>query len=390
MENKMDKDKYICTHLGDDYEKFNGAVVPPIYENSLFIFEKYEDLIKGIENERDYYVYTRGTNPTVEILEKKLAALERGEACKVFSSGMAAISSALISNLKQGDHILFVNVVYGPALEYAKFLNRFGITYSISLDTDMESINSKIRENTKVIYVESPGTMIFKLVDLRKLSHLAKSNEIITMIDNTWSTPLYQKPLELGIDISIHSCTKYIGGHSDVIAGAVISTTKIIDKIFHSAYLLHGGAIGPFEAWLLIRGLRTLPLRLKQQYDSALKIAEFLQNHPKVEKVNYPGLVSSEDHKLSKEQMSGYTGLLSFQLKSNKFEDLLNVINSCKIFRIGVSWGGYESLILSEYRGNNLEHLKETNVSTSLIRLSIGFEPIELLINDISNALTKI
>jgi len=252
----LDKDQYICTHLGDDYKKFNGAVVPPIYENSLFIFEKYEELIEGIENEREHYVYTRGTNPTVEILEKKLAALERGQACKIFSSGMAAISSALISNLRQGDHVLFVNVIYGPAIEYAKFMRRFGVEYSLCLERDIKAIEKCVKDNTKVIYVESPGTMTFKLVDLRKLSEFAKSKYITTMIDNTWSTPIYQKPLELGIDISLHSCTKYIGGHSDVVAGAMISNNEIIERVFHSAYMLHGGAVGPFEAWLLIRGLR--------------------------------------------------------------------------------------------------------------------------------------
>lgn len=390
MTEMFSEEKNICTHLGDDYEKFSGAVVPPIFENSLFVFEKFEDIIESFKEEREHYLYTRGTNPTVEILEKKLAALEHGESCKCFSSGMAAISSAMTTFLKQGDHILFVNNIYGPALKYARYIEKYGVEHSITFDTDIESIESAVRGNTRVIYLESPGTMIFKMLDLKAVADLARSKGIITIIDNTWATPIFQKPLDLGIDISVHSCTKYISGHSDVIAGAVISSKKIMDQIFYNEFQLHGGNVGPFEAWLIMRGLRTLPLRMEKHQENGLKIARFLENHRSVRKVNYPGLESSPDYELGKKQLKGYSGLMSFELGSDSFESVKEVINTCKVLKIGVSWGGYESLILSPNHGDNMEELRKSGVYPGLIRISVGLEGADSIINDLDNALNRL
>lgn len=390
MEMDYTREKDICTHLGDDYDRFMGAVVPPIFENSLFIYKKYEDLAQAFSSERDHYIYTRGTNPTVEILENKLAALEHGESCKVFSSGMAAISSAMITNLKQGDHILFVNNIYGPALKYARYIERFGIEHSISSKFDAKEIEMELRPNTKIIYLESPGTMTFKMLDLKAIADIAKQKGIVTIIDNTWATPIFQKPLDLGIDISVHSCTKYIGGHSDVVGGAVISSKKIMDQIFYNEFQLNGGNIGPFEAWLLMRGLRTLPLRMEKHQENAMKVAEFLESHKFVQRVNYPGLKSSLDYELGRKQLKGYSGLLSFEIKSDKYEDIANIINTCRVFKIGVSWGGFESLILSPNHGNNLEELRESNISPSSIRISVGLEDIRSIIEDLDNALSTL
>jgi cystathionine beta-lyase len=387
LEDLFREERLICTHLGDEYSNFNGAVVPPIYENSLFVFEKFEDLLKAFENEKDHYLYTRGKNPTVEILEKKLAALEHGEECKVFSSGMAAISSAMITFLGQGDHILFVSNIYGPALKYVNYIKKFGIEHDVVYDVDVESIEKNIKPNTKVIYLESPATTTLKMLDLKPVADLAKSRGIVTMIDNTWATPLFQRPLDHGIDISIHSCSKYIGGHSDVIAGAIISRKTIIDKIFYHEFQLHGGAIGPFEAWLLLRGLRTLPVRMEKHQESALKVAKFLEGHSKVKRVNYPGLESSPDYELGKKYLSGYSGLISFELESEDFDDLKKVINSCRIFKIGVSWGGFESLILSPANGNNAAELRSKGIAPSLIRISVGLESVDTLIEDLDGAL---
>lgn len=384
------EEKSICTHMGDDYERFNGAVVPPIYENSLFVYPKFKDLARALAKEREEYVYTRGTNPTVEILEKKLAALEHGEACKVFSSGMAAISSAMTAFLKQGDHILFVNNIYGPALQYAKYIEKFGIEHSITLCTDIESIEKEVKCNTRIIYVESPGTMTLRLLDLKAVADFAKSKNILTMIDNSWATPIFQKPLDFGIDVSIHSCTKYIGGHSDVVSGAVIASDELIDNIFKNEFMLHGGCIGPFEAWLLMRGLRTLPIRMEKHQESAFKVAEFLENHKKVRKVNFPGLKSSPDYELGRKQLKGYSGLISFELASERYEDVEKVIDSCKVFKIGVSWGGFESLILSPNYGNNLEDLRRKDIYPGLIRISVGLEGADILIDDLENALSRI
>lgn len=387
MVEMFSEEKSICAHLGDDYERFYGAVVPPVFENSLFVFRKYEDIVESFKAEREHYLYTRGTNPTVEILEKKLAALEHGESCKCFSSGMAAISSALITFLKQGDHILFVNNIYGPALDYANYIGKFGVEHSITLNTDVESIEEEIKDNTKVIYLESPATMTFKMLDLKSIADLARSKGIITIIDNTWATPIFQKPIDLGIDISIHSCTKYIGGHSDVVAGAVISSKKIMDQIFYNEYQLHGGNIGPFEAWLLMRGLRTLPLRMEKYQESGLEVAHFLNGHKNVKKVNYPGLESSPDYELGRKQLKGYSALMSFEIKSDSFQDVKKVINACRIFKIGVSWGGHESLILSPNHGDNEGELRKAGISPGLIRISVGLESVEDIIDDLDNAL---
>lgn len=387
---KYSREKDICTHLGDDYERFFGAVVPPIFENSLFVYEKYEDLAEAFTLEREHYLYTRGTNPTVEIVEKKLAALEKGESCKLFSSGMAAISSAMITFLKQGDHILFVNNIYGPALKYAKYIEKFGIEHSISLATEISDIEKEIRPNTKVIYLESPGTMSFKLLDLRAIAKVAKTRKIKTIIDNTWATPLYQKPLELGIDVSVHSCTKYIGGHSDVVAGAIISSKEIVDHIFYNEFQLGGGAIGPFEAWLLMRGIRTLPLRLEKHQENTMKVVEFLKKHNRVTKINYPGDKDFPDYELGKTQLSGYTGLLSFEIDSDNYEDIVKVINACKIFKIGVSWGGFESLIISPNHGNNTVELLASGIAPATFRISVGLEDIDSIIEDLDNALGHI
>jgi len=361
-----------------------------LFKNSLFIFPKFKDLTNALSKEREEYVYSRGTNPTVEILEKKLAALEHVEACKVFSSGMAAISSAMTAFLKQGDHILFVNSIYGPALQYAKYIEKFGIEHSITTSTDAHVIAKEIKENTKIIYLESPGTMTFRLLDLKAVADVAKAKNILTMIDNTWATPIFQKPLDFGIDVSIHSCTKYIGGHSDVVCGAVIAREELIACIFKNEFMLHGGCIGPFEAWLVMRGLRTLPIRMEKHQESALRVVEFLEKHEKVRKVNFPGLKSSRDYELGKKQLKGYSGLISFEIISESYEDVEMIIDSCKVFKIGVSWGGFESLIISPNYGHNIEDLKKKDVYPGLIRISVGLEGAETLINDLNNALGKI
>ncbi|MGE5678918.1 MAG: trans-sulfuration enzyme family protein, partial [Pseudomonadota bacterium] len=247
-----------------------------------------------------------------------------------------------------------------------------------------------VKTNTRVIYLESPATMTFKLLDLKAVADIARSKGIVTIIDNTWATPIFQKPLDFGIDISVHSCTKYIGGHSDVVAGAVISSKKIMDQIFYNEFQLHGGNVGPFEAWLIMRGLRTLPLRMEKHQESGLKVAHFLENHKNVRKVNYPGLESNPDHELGKRQLKGYSGLMSFELVSDSFEDVKNVINTCRVFKIGVSWGGHESLILSPNHGDNVEELRSAGVYPGLIRISVGLEGVDSIINDLDNALCRL
>ncbi len=231
-------DEQICLGQDENLDENAGAVMPPIVQTSLFRKGTLRQLQDELSEESKYYVYTRGQNPTVAVLEDKLAALERGEACKCFASGMAAVSAVLTGLLKQGDHILFVNHIYGPTLDLARHLTRFGIEHTHTLELDSEKIESELLANTRMIYFENPGTMMFRLVDIQKLAALAKKHNILTVIDNTWATPLFQKPLTHGVDISVHSCTKYIGGHSDVVAGAVITNKELMAEIFRGAYML--------------------------------------------------------------------------------------------------------------------------------------------------------
>ena len=384
------KDSTICEHFFEDNSNYYGAVTPPIIQTSLFTFKTFEDFINASTNERNNYLYTRGVNPTTEILEKKIAELEKGERAKVFSSGMGAISATLFSLLKSGDHILLINNVYGPATGYSKLLSKFGVESSNIFVNDAKEIENYVKPNTKIIYYESPSTQMMEMLDIEEIVRIAKKYNVLTMTDNTWSTPFYHKPLTYGVDISIHSCTKYIGGHSDVLAGVVISSNEIIDKIFEHGHQFQGAVIGPYESWLLIRGLRSLPARLEYQKVTTKKIVEFLKSSPKVKKINHPLCYEGNQKKLADKYLSGYTSLLSFELNTNCFEDICKVVNACKIFQIGVSWGGYESLILPQYNGKNDEYLKAFNIPKGLIRLYIGLEDADDLIKDLSDALSKI
>jgi cystathionine beta-lyase len=380
--------EYICTHFGDDYYRFHGAVVPPIYENSLFVYKNFDQFVNAIQDEQHNYLYWRGTNPTVEIAEKKIAALEQGEKCKLFGSGMAAFSSAVLAFVKSGDHILSVSNIYGPATNFFQYIKKFGIQHTNILSKKIEDIEKAILPNTKIIYLESPTTMTFKLVDLPAITSLAKQNNIRTIIDNSWATPLFQNPLTYGIDIVIHSASKYLGGHSDIVGGALITSEEIMDHIFYNEYQLLGGVMPPYESWLLMRGLRTLPIRMKSHQESAMKIAQFLEQHPAVKKVNYPALRSSPDYELGKKLLKGYSGLLSFELKKNTFENIKTVINSLKLFKIGVSWGGFESLVISPNYGYNIEQLIAVGIDPGLIRISVGLEDCDELIKDLDQALS--
>lgn len=385
---KLD-DEQICLGHDEETDANLGGMMPPIVQTSLFRFNSFEELIAGQEAEHRNYVYSHGQNPTVDVIERKLAALERGDACKCFGTGMAAVCAVLLSLLKQGDHVVFVNNIYGPTMKLADYLQNFGISYDAVYDNDYDRMERAVRPQTKLIYFESPGTMMFHMTDIERIVDLAEKRGILTCIDNTWATPLYLKPLTLGVDISIHSCTKYIGGHSDVLAGAVIASNDVMEQIFYKAYMMLGGMLAPFDAWLLIRGLRTMPARLKQHHQDALKVAHFLDNHPKVRTVLHPA-VHPSDKKLAEKYLTGYTGLFGFELRDGTFENVKRFINNLTLFRIGVSWGGVESQVISPNRGNNSDSLKKQNIPPGLIRLSIGLDGSERLIQDIDRALSSL
>ena len=371
----------------DNEDNPYGSTSPPVVHSSLFVFPTFGELVDALGAEHENAVYSRGQNPTVAHVERKLAALERGEACKCFSSGMAAISAVLLGLLEGGDHVVFVNQIYGPTLQLARHLERFGIEHSVVLDLSLDAVEHAIRPSTKLLWLESPGTMTFRLLDLEAVAGLAQSRGVLTCIDNTWSTPLLQKPLELGIDLSVHTASKYLGGHSDLIAGALITSRELLEPIFYRAFLLQGGALGPFEAWALNRGLMTLPSRLEQQGRDALAVARFLDGHDRVARVHHPAI--GDDAALAERQLAGYSGVFSFELSDDGFDDVAGFIDRLERFRIGVSWGGVESLVIAPARRGNAEALRRQGIAPGLVRLSVGLDGADVLVEDLDRALAR-
>ncbi len=374
----------IC--VSGDAANFGGATSPPIVQTSLFTFPSYRSLLDALASEHTNNVYSRGQNPTVEAVERKLAKLERGEACKCFGSGMAAVSAVLMGLLEQGDHVVFVNQTYGPTLQLADQIRRFGIEHDLVLDLSIEAVERVIRPNTKLLWLESPGTMTVRVLDVEAMAQLAQAKGVTTCIDNTWATPLLQKPLTMGIDISLHTASKYLGGHSDLIAGVVVTTATRMEQIFYRAFMLLGGILSPFDGWILYRGMRTLPTRLAQHGADALAVAEFLRGHAAVARVNHPAFAADQD--LVERQLRGYSGLFSFELENDTFENVERVIDGLEHFSIGVSWGGVESLVISPFRGTNADALARQEIPRGLIRLSIGLEGADLLMRDLDRALS--
>lgn len=370
----------ICTHLGDDYDRFQGAIVPPLFQNTLFTRKR----------ENFGYQYTRINNPTVEILEQKLAALEQAEAARVFSSGMGAITAVINSLVKQGDHVVLLRSAYFPVSNYLRNeMKKFGVETDLAEDFSEEEMDRLVKENTVLFYLESPSSNIFKILDLKRIADYAKEREIHTVIDNTWATPLYQNPLELGIEYVIHSATKYLGGHSDVVAGAVMGRKADMDRLRNHERADHGACIDPFAAWLLIRSLRTLEVRMERHSKNAALIADFLEKQDKVKKVYYPGLCSHENFKIGQDQMHGYSGLMSFVLDANE-ERSWRFVKGLRLFEEGPSWGGYESVINTPGLYGDETIWKLEGIVKGLIRISVGLEDPGSLLQDLDEALKLI
>ncbi|RKP58267.1 aminotransferase class I/II-fold pyridoxal phosphate-dependent enzyme [Cohnella endophytica] len=373
----------MLAHYGE--ENIHGAVIPPIFLNSTFVHDSYEAFQAG----KGYY-YSRHSNPTLEVLEKKLSALEGGEAAKVFASGMAAISTVLFNFLQQGDHVICSMPAYGGTFAIlGPYMKKFGISVDFIDFRETERVRAAIKPNTKLIVCESYSTFFMEVFDVAAIVSIAKEHGLRTVIDNTCASPANFRPIEWGIDVVIHSASKYLGGHSDVIAGAVISSKAIIESIEQTEYVLFGGALGPFEAWLVTRGLKTFGLRMKQHADSALQIAKMLEENGKVARVNFPFLPSHEQYALAKKQFDEPSGLLSFELHGGRAA-AARVINRLKYFKIGVSWGGFESLVYSPGMSGENEQFTGTEYDPRmehLIRISVGLEdPVDLM-EDLQSAL---
>lgn len=377
----------ICCEVEKEIEKEYRPMAPAIVQTSSFHFPTVEDFIACSDDEKNNYVYTRGTNPTTEILEKKLARLENGEKCKVFSSGMGAIAATLFTLLEQGDHVIMVNTIYGEALAFATYMEKFGIELTNLTVGTTDQITQEIKQNTKMIYFESPSSQKFELLDLEKIALMAKQQQILTVIDSTWASPLFQHPLAYGIDLVIHSCSKYIGGHSDIVAGAVIGSELLVNQIFEHGHQSLGATTSPFNSWLALRGMRTLPVRMTYQDQSIRKVLEHLAEDHRIAKIFHPHCSFGTQKELADKYLTGFGSLFAIDLVDKDFEKLKKFLNALKIVTIGVSWGGFESLALPAFKGNNLAALEKRGLSPAHTRFYVGLEEPLSIVEDIQQAL---
>jgi cystathionine beta-lyase/cystathionine gamma-synthase len=382
---------YILNELGEEREDYFRAIAPPIVQTSNFAFARVDELRQAFQDEYGGWLYSRGLNPTVEILRKKLAALDGAEDCLVFNSGAAAIFASVLANVKGGDHIVSVKEPYTWAVKlFDNILQRFGVSVSYVDGRDIENFRAAIRPNTRLIYLESPNSWFFELQDLAAVASLAKQHGIITICDNSYCTPLLQQPIKLGIDLVLQSATKYIGGHSDTVAGVLTGSRAMMEKIFNSEYLTVGSGIQPFNAWLLIRGLRTLPARLERIGRTTDEIVQFLQTHPRIEQVIFPMDPGFAQYDLAKKQMNGACGLVTFILRAGSAATIEKFCESFKHILMAVSWGGHESLILPKCAGLSRDAFDPTNPAHRSLRLYVGLEESEYLLTDMKRALAAI
>jgi cystathionine beta-lyase/cystathionine gamma-synthase len=382
---------YIINELAEDREQYFNAISPPIMQTSNFCFENVAAMRSALADEYSAYLYSRGKNPTVDILAKKLAALDGAEDCLVVNSGAAAIFMAVLANVKAGDHIVSVRNPYTWAQRmFDEILPRFGVTTSYIDGRYIENFERAILPNTAIIYLESPSSWTFEIQDLEAVAELARSEDIITICDNSYCTPLYQQPIMHGIDISIQSATKYISGHSDTVAGVLSGSSEMISRNFRSEYLNIGSGIQPFNAWLLLRGLRTLPVRLERISQSTRSVHTFLKQHPLVEEVIFPFDENFQQYELAKKQMTGACGLLTAVLKVENELQVEHFCNGLQHILLAVSWGGHESLVIPKAAGLKPGEFDLANRDHRMIRLYIGLEDAAFLIKDLEQALNKI
>ncbi|QXP67432.1 PLP-dependent aspartate aminotransferase family protein [Polaribacter sp. AHE13PA] len=370
-----------CVHVGEvKDEQFKGAV-SPIYTSTSYAFD-------GVDVKR----YPRYFNtPNQEMLHKKIAALEKTEDALIFGSGMAAISAALFAFLQKGDHVVIQQVIYGGTYNFiVSEFDKFGIEYSFTESDKVEDFKYLIKENTKVLYIETPSNPLLGITDMKAIAALAKENGILTMIDNTFASPINQNPIDFGIDIMLHSATKYMGGHSDISAGAIAATTEHIERIWKTA-INFGGNLSDQTVWLLERSLKTLNLRVKEQTKNAQKMAEFLENNTDIDRVYYPGLKSHPQYELAKKQMKGFGAMMSFEL--SKGIDAMKFQNHLQLIKPSMSLAGLESTTVSPVQTTHAllseEERLERGIKDGLIRFSVGIEESEDLIEDILQAIKK-
>jgi cystathionine beta-lyase/cystathionine gamma-synthase len=376
---------FILNEFAEEREQYYNAIAPPIIQTSNFAFKQVEALRQAFSDEYAGYLYSRGLNPTVDILRKKLAALDGAEDCLVFNSGAAAIFAAVLANVKTGDHIISVDKPYFWAQQtFDVFLPRFGVTTTYIDGRDINNFSNALKANTTLIYLESPNSWDYALQDLEAVAQLAKQKNIVTICDNSYCTPIFQQPIKLGIDLTLQSATKYISGHSDTVAGVLSGSKMMIEKIFNSEYLNIGSGIQPFNAWLLLRGLRTLPVRLDRITKTTAAVVEFLKGHPLVEEVIFPFDLSFSQYELARKQMSGACGLLTFVIKAYDVASIELFCESLKHILMAVSWGGHESLIIPRCASIPRLDFEPGNREHRMLRLYVGLEEAGYLVDDLN------
>jgi cystathionine beta-lyase/cystathionine gamma-synthase len=381
----------IINEWGEDRENYYNAVSPPIIQTSNFAFRKVDELTRAFEDEMGTYIYSRGINPTVDILRKKLAALDGAEDCLVFNNGAAASFAAVLANVKMGDHIVSVAKPYTWTQRmFDVILPRFGITTTYVDGRKPENFFNSTRNNTTFYYLETPNSWDFAIQDIAAIAAFAKSKGIITLVDNSYCSPLYQQPILLGADMSMQTATKYIGGHSDTLGGVLCGSHEMIKKIFNSEYLNIGSGIQPFNAWLLIRGLRTLPARLAAIALTTRQLVDYIKEHPKVESLLFPFDETFPQYELAKKQMKGAGGLFTFILKTRKREEIVRFCESLRHIMMGVSWGGHESLVMPKCAGIPIKDFDSSNPEHRSVRMYVGLEEVAYLRDDLEQALAKL
>ncbi len=379
-------------HAGEPRRKYADSLMTPIIQTSTFTFQNSKHIEDYTKKGKEHFEYGRYGNPTAQIAERRLADLEGAEDCVVFSSGMSAITTTILTLVQSGDHIVITDDSYKKTLEFCQsYLKQFGVQCTIVSFGDYEAFEKAIKKNTRFIFSESPTNPYLNIFDLVKIKKIADKHNILTLIDSTFATPFNQRPIEFGMDLVLQSATKYLGGHNDILAGAVLGKKELIDKI-RNLHKSMGGLIDPHCCYLLLRGLKTFPLRVQKQNETALKVAKFLENHPRVRRVYYPFLKSHPHYNVAKEQMTGGGGVVTFEIKGT-IRSAKRFLDALKLCYIGPSLGGVETLIthpalVSYYNYTRKERYK-LGITDTLFRLAVGIEDVDDIVDDLERGLKK-
>jgi len=386
-----------AVHAGEQRDNHYHSLTTPIVQTALYVFHDTADMVDYqkqmmTRGEADREEYGRYGNPTVQAVERKLAALEGGETALLFATGMCAVTSTLLTLLSAGDHLILTSDCYRRTRQFCQtFLKRLGITTTLVPPGDYAAMEAALQPNTKLIFSESPTNPYLRVLDLPRAVDIARQNHLTLIVDSTFATPVNQRPIEFGVDLVIHSATKYLGGHNDLLAGAVVGPWELLAEIKKSRDVL-GGITGPQDAYLLLRGLKTLALRVQRHNENGIRVAQFLEGHPKVRRVYYPGLPSHPDHAVAQEQMTGFGGVVSFEIEGD-LESTGAFVDALRLPCIGPSLGGVESLVeqpaLQSYYELTTEQRRQAGISNELVRYALGIEDTDDLIADLKQALEK-